>query len=197
MKLIFSKIFLWLTGWKADGVLPEEAKKRMVVIAAPHTSNWDLPFCLTLLETMGITCRYTIKKDWMFFPMGILLRWLGAIPIDRSPKSKDAPRPSMVDLMADLFKEHEHLVLIIPPEGSRSLRTEWKTGFYQTAMKAGVPIGLGYLDYEKKIGGIMEAFYPTGNMEKDMAYIMSKYTSIKGKYPEKFSLDTRYHNANS
>ena len=81
---------------------------------------------------------------------------------------------------------------MITPEGTRARRTQWKTGFYYAALKAGVPICLGYLDYAKKEAGVGPALYPTGNLEADMRKIMDFYRNIKGKYPELFSLDERF-----
>lgn len=94
--------------------------------------------------------------------------------------------------MINLFKENKQLVLLIPPEGSRSLREEWKTGFYYVAKGANVPIGFGYIDYTTKIGGIDVVMDLSNDMEADMKKIMTYYQNINGKFPEKFSVDKRY-----
>ena len=114
------------------------------------------------------------------------------IGIDRRPKQEGDPRPSMVQLMTDLFKVHPKLVMLVTPEGTRSKQEQWKTGFYHVAVTAGVPIALAYMDYEKKKTGVGKVVYPTGDYEKDMHEIMEFYAQIAGKIPENFSVDTRY-----
>ncbi|MDB5227852.1 MAG: acyltransferase, partial [Bacteroidota bacterium] len=110
---------------------------------------------------------------------------------DRSPKKAGDPRPSMVEAMADLFKESKIMHVMVTPEGTRAKRTEWKTGFWHTAKMANVPILCGYLDYSRKVAGIGKIIYPT-ELEKDMREIMEFYRDIKAKHPENFSLDQRY-----
>jgi 1-acyl-sn-glycerol-3-phosphate acyltransferase len=187
-----AKLFMWIIRWKIDPIVPEAAKAKCVLVAAPHTSNWDQPITVAAMKMLGVTMRYTIKKEWLRFPLGWFIRMTGGIGIDRSPKKAGEERQSMVDAIADLYPKYEQLAVIIPPEGSRSLRTEWKTGFYYTALKAQVPIALGYLDYKKKIAGIGKMIYPSGNFEADMREIMAFYANKAAKFPEKFSLDVRY-----
>jgi 1-acyl-sn-glycerol-3-phosphate acyltransferase len=98
----------------------------------------------------------------------------------------------MVQAMADLFKTHPRLVMLVTPEGTRSLQTEWKSGFYHVAVTAGVPIALAYLDYTKKEAGVGKIVYPSGDIAKDMKEIMDFYQNIQGKHPENFSVDQRY-----
>jgi len=193
MRKFIGKSFIKLMGWKIDPNLPKEALGNCVLIAAPHTSNWDYPFAIAAMATYGIRIRYTIKKEWMKFPLNLIFGPLGGIGIDRSPKKKGEKRRSMVDSIASLFEEGKNLCVMVPAEGSRSLRDKWKTGFYYIAKQANVPIVLGYLDYEKKIGGIGKVIYPSDNMEKDMHEIMMFFKDMKGRYPEKFVLDKRYY----
>jgi 1-acyl-sn-glycerol-3-phosphate acyltransferase len=94
--------------------------------------------------------------------------------------------------MAELFEQHQRIAVMVTPEGTRSLRKQWKTGFYYAALKADVPICLGYLDYANKIAGVGPVIYPSGNLETDMRQIMDFYRPIQGKHPELFSLDERY-----
>ena len=94
--------------------------------------------------------------------------------------------------MAEVYNEHKEIAIMVAPEGSRSFRTQWKTGFYHVALQANVPIGLGYLDYKKKEAGIARLLWPSGDIEKDMREIMAFYASISPRYPELFSLDERY-----
>jgi 1-acyl-sn-glycerol-3-phosphate acyltransferase len=187
-----SRIFLKIMGWKVNYNIPPEALHRCVLLAAPHTSNWDQPFTVATMKLLKVNFKYTIKKEWLSFPFGWFIRLTGGIGIDRTPKTPGAERPSTVQAMADLFAENDQLIIIVPPEGSRSLRTEWKTGFYYTALAANVPMALGYLDYKKKEAGIGKMVYPTGDIAKDMAEILDFYKDIAPKFPEKFALDTRY-----
>ncbi len=188
---MFAKLFLKLIGWKVQKELPKEVN-RCVMIAAPHTSNWDFFIARAAFSVLGIPVRFTIKDDLYVFPFNIIFNALGGIPINRRPKKLGEKRPSTVDAMANLYKHQEHLAIMITPEGTRSKRKEWKTGFYFVAKKADVPIGLGFLDYKKKLAGVGKLIYPSKNMESDMREIMSFYKNIHPKYPEKFSIDTRY-----
>lgn len=111
-------------------------------------------------------------------PWGWLMRGLGGIPVDRR-----APR-SLVQQMADKFRSSDELVLAVPPEGTRSKVGVWKSGFYHIASESGVPIGLGYLDYERRLCGLGMFVTPSGNVHEDMNKIRGFYRSIRGKYPE-------------
>ena len=187
---IWGKSILRLWGWKVKAV-QEELPKRCVVVAAPHTSNFDFLIARSAFEILEMPVRFTIKKEWMGFPLGWLLRALGAIAIDRSVKAGEK-KGSSVEAMAALFDANEKLAILITPEGSRSLRTEWRTGFYHVARLAGVPLVLGYLDYEKKEAGIGKILFPGDDFESDMTSIMEFYSGIRAKFPEKFSPDIRY-----
>jgi 1-acyl-sn-glycerol-3-phosphate acyltransferase len=189
LKLICRFIFR-LQGWTLDDQLPPEIK-RCLVLAAPHTSNWDFWYTMAAFAQYGIKIRFTVKKEWMRFPFSLIMKPLGAIPIDRSPQS-NGQRPSATEAMAQLFAEQEELVLVITPEGSRSLRKEWKTGFYYVAEAAQVPILLGYVDYAKKKAGIGGMVQPT-TIEKTLEQVMAFYSKISPKFPAKFSVDNRYH----
>ena len=136
--------------------------------------------------------RFTIKKEWMKFPFNLFMLSLGAIGIDRSPKVPGQKRKSMVEAMASLFDEHKRIAVVVTPEGSRSLRTEWKTGFYYVAQTAGVHVCCGYLDYRKKEAGVGMEVLPGDDEAEDLKQIMEFYRGIHPKFPKKFSIDTRY-----
>ena len=178
-------------GWELDNHWPDDLEQ-CVMIAAPHTSNWDALYARLALKALGVNVRITIKDSDMKLPFGPFVRAMGGIGIDRRPKQEGDPRPSMVQLMTDLFKVHPKLVMLVTPEGTRSKQEQWKTGFYHVAVNAGVPIALAYMDYEKKKTGVGKVVYPTGDYEKDMHEIMEFYAQIAGKIPENFSVDTRY-----
>ena len=188
----FSNLYLNLTGWKLEGKPPKEVFDKCVMICAPHTSNWDFPATLAIMRSLGIYAQYATKKELMRFPFGGVLRSLGCIPIDRRLKKAGEKRKSTVDAIAELYEQNDKLCLMIAAEGTRFLRTEWKSGFYYIALKAKVPICLGYLDYKKKTGGITKVIYPSGDIHKDMAEIMNFYKDKAACYPEKFSVDKRY-----
>jgi 1-acyl-sn-glycerol-3-phosphate acyltransferase len=180
-----------LIGWKTDAGWPENIDQ-CVMIAAPHTSNWDALYARLALKALGVNVRLTIKDSYMKFPFGPFVRALGGIGIDRRPKQADEPRLSMVQVMTDLFKTHPKLVMLVTPEGTRAKQEQWKTGFYHVAINAGVPIALAYMDYQKKEAGVGKIFYPTGDFEADMQEIMAFYAPIQPKFPKNFSIDVRY-----
>jgi 1-acyl-sn-glycerol-3-phosphate acyltransferase len=175
---LLANILLFCFGWKTMGEKPKE--KKYVIIAAPHTSNWDLFFMMLVALKLDIHI-YWIGKDSIFkFPFKNTMKWMGGISVDRS-KSND-----VVANMVKTFNECDELVLSIPPEGTRSHTVYWKTGFYHMANGAGIPICLGFLDYAKKEGGIGPMYQPSGDIEKDMIEIKAFYKNITGKYPERF-----------
>ena len=187
---LFHALF-WIKGWKINPIVPEGCD-HCVMIAAPHTSNWDLVLAIAAFRELKIPLRFTIKKEWLRFPFKTLFEGLGAVAIDRSPKIKDQIRPSLVDEMASILSRQERVALLVTPEGTRKFNDHWKTGFYYVALKAKVPIGLGYLDYKKKIAGVGKMIYPSGDVERDMQVIMEFYHNITPCFPEKFSVDIRY-----
>ncbi len=191
MGKLISKIVFWVFGWQFKDHVGG-GFERCVMIAAPHTSNWDLVFARAAFYLMNIPVRYTVKKEWMRFPFNLIFGPLGAIAIDRSPKKEGEERRSMTDAMIDLFNGKKELVVMVTPEGTRSIRTKWKTGFYHVAVGAKVPVALGYLDYKNKVAGVGKLVYPSGDMQKDMKEIMDFYRNIPAKFPEKFSVDIDY-----
>ena len=170
--------FLKMTGWEVEG--PRPLERRYVLIAAPHTSNWDLAYLLALSTVSDVKVSW-MGKDGLFRPpLGWLMRRLGGIPVVRSQSR------NMVSQMADAFGEVEELALVVPAEGTRSYVAHWKSGFYHIARGAKVPIVLGYLDYARRRGGFGPALHPTGNMRKDMDRIRDFYADKVGRYPDQF-----------
>ena len=165
--------------------------KQYVLTAAPHTSNWDFIYALGCFHTLGIPIRFTIKKEWLRFPFKGFMQSIGALGIDRTSR-EDGSRPSQTEAMAKLFEQHPELVMLVTPEGSRSKREKWKTGFYHVAVQAKVPIVIGYMDYPKKEAGVTAMFYPTGDMEADLKKMMEFYSKVTPRFPEKHSPDTRF-----
>ncbi|MBW1709665.1 MAG: lysophospholipid acyltransferase family protein [Deltaproteobacteria bacterium] len=174
-----ARIFFKLTGWKAEGQRPDIPK--YVIIAAPHTSNWDFLHAMCLAFIFKIEPLVMMKADWFRGPLGPFFKWLGIIPIDRSKSNNVVIRSTQA------FHDNARLVMLIPPSGTRKKVMYWKTGFYYIAKSANVPIVLGYLDYRRKAGGIGPIFKPTGDIEADMKIIRNFYIDITGKYPQKAS----------
>lgn len=176
---------LKIFGWKIEADDMSELKKA-VIIMAPHTSNWDFPIGRLALFTRKISIKTMIKKESFWFPMGVFLKWLGAIPVDRSNSQKT------LKSVTDAFKKADEFILLIAPEGTRSLARRWKKGFYFIAQTAEVPIVLGFLDYKNKIAGMGPVFYPTGDYDEDLKKIESFYKDKKPRHPEKFNLSARH-----
>ena len=174
--------FLKVTGWKVLGTLPPGAEKS-VLIAAPHTSNWDLPYTLMVAFSLRLTVYWMGKEQIFRFPFRGLMMWLGGIPVQRD-KSTNLVAASVEAIKA----ASGPLQLIVPPEGTRSKTRFWKTGFYHIAVGAQVSIVMAYMDYEKKISGLGPVFEPTGNIEADMAQIKAFYANFRGKNASQFEL---------
>lgn len=172
--------YLKLTGWKKDGLAPSIDK--YVIIAAPHTSNWDFPITIAMLLAFKIKPCWMGKDSLFRWPFGLLLRLLGGIPIDRSKAN------NVVDQSIEALRNKMKMALVIAPEGTRKKVAYWKTGFYHIASGANVPIALGFLDYARKAGGIGRIFIPTGDKDADMNSIQAFYKTITAKHPEKSSL---------
>ena len=173
----FSIVVLKITGWRTHGRLP--ATPKFVIVGAPHTSNWDLPYGLFIIFVLRGKIYWLGKESLFRRPFKGFFKWLGGIPIDRS-KSKNVVAQSIQQ-----FNQNKTMILTIAPEGTRSRVKKWKTGFYHIAKGANVPIVLGFLDYRRKAGGIGPVIYPTGNIEADMKTIRAFYDGISGKFPEK------------
>ena len=170
-----------VNGWKA--VQDNPPPRKAVIIAAPHTSNWDFIYYFGLLNQLKIT-SYWIGKNTLFkWPWGDMMRRMGGIPVDRS-KSQN-----MVDAMVAEFNNRDDFLLTIPPEGTRGSVKQWRTGFYYIALKAKVPLIIGMMDYAKKTGGLGPSFMPSGDYKADMQRLSDFYHSVTPKYPGKAMKD--------
>ncbi|MCL5739416.1 glycerol acyltransferase [Acidovorax sp. BoFeN1] len=177
---VVSQATLRLTGWTIEGSLPAHAAKS-VLIAAPHTSNWDLPYTLMLAFSLHLRVYWMGKQSLFQAPFGGVMRWLGGIPVNREQSS------NLVASSAQAMRAAKGpMQLIVPPEGTRGKTRHWKTGFYFIAQEAGVPIVLAFVDYGRKVGGLGPVFEPTGDLDADMATIKAFYAPIKGKNADQF-----------
>ena len=188
----FAILLLALLGWKVDFDMPPE-HRRSVLIAAPHTSNCDFFFLRLAFWALQVPMKVAIKDDWTRFPFGLIIKPMGGVGVDRSPKKEGDKRKSQVDAMAEIFDRYDEVGLVIAPEGTRKLTKNWKMGYYWIARQAGVPITCGYLDYKRKVAGIGPiVLYPNDNPEEELQPVMEFYKNISGRNHEQFQIDKRY-----
>ena len=175
-RLIFRKM-----GWQVEMTVPYRDK--CIICVAPHTSNWDFIIAELYYHSIGRTAGFLMKKEWCFWPMGVLFRSMGGIPVERSR------HVSLTDRVAEAAIKAERFELAVTPEGTRSLATKWKRGFYFIALKAGLPIQLYAIDYKNKRIVCTQELVPSGDVEADMRLIMDYYRPYEGKYPGKFAVE--------
>ncbi|MXO86665.1 acyltransferase [Altererythrobacter aurantiacus] len=156
-----------LKGWRAVGSGPSVAKG--VIIAVPHTSNWDFVYYLGLTHSLGIRARFMAKDSLFTGAMGGFMRDMGGVPVERASKR------NMVEQMVAEFAARDRFLLTIAPEGTRSSVLQWKTGFYHIAVQAGVPLIPGFVDYRRRVGGLGEPIAVTGDYAADMAKVRAFY----------------------
>lgn len=179
MKVEVAKAILSMSGWKLVTGKPDARK--YVLIAAPHTSNWDFVLMKAMAVILDIDLRWMGKHTLFEPPFGFVLKELGGISVDRRASQ------NLVESMAKIFDAHDELVLAVPAEGTRGRGEYWKSGFYHIARRAGVPIALGFLDYGKKEGGIGPLLVPSGDVRADMDTIRAFYAGRTGKVPSHFT----------
>lgn len=165
--------------WRIEGNPP--AERRFVLIAAPHTSNWDLSLMLLMSVQCQVPVHWLGKASLFRGPAGWVLRRLGGVPVSRGERSQ------LVNRLAGLFDERDEFVIVVPPEGTRSHSDHWKSGFYRIAEAASVPIVCGYLDYGTRIGGFGPSIVPTSDVGADMDRIRLFYADKQGRYPDQVS----------
>ena len=175
--------FLKLSGWTVTGQLPANGRT-CVLIAAPHTSNWDLPYTLMVAFALRLNIYWMGKAEIFTPPFKGLMMWLGGIPVERKTAN------NLVEASAQAIRDaNGPLQLVVPPEGTRSKVRYWKTGFYYIALSAQVPIVMAYMDYEQKISGLGPVFNPTGDIEADMVKIKAFYAQFKGRNASQYDAE--------
>ena len=174
---------LHMFGWEVEITAPR--RQKCVICVAPHTSNLDFILGLAAYRSLGRKANFLMKKFWFFFPLKYLLFSLGGIPVDRSDKGGN-----LTGRIIAMFESSDYLNLAVTPEGTRSPRRRWKTGFLYIAYGAKVPVQLGIIDYKNKKVIISEEFMPTGDIEKDLHFVKSYYSHFKdaARYPSKFEI---------
>ena len=173
------RLILDSAGWTVDGGVPPSGK--FVLIAAPHTSNWDFLYARACTDALGLEVHWMGKDALFRGARGRMFRALGGIPVDRSKKN------DMVRAMIREFETRERFVLLVPAEGTRGRGTHWKSGFYHIARSAQVPVAPGFLDYPSKRVGIGPLQQLSGDVRADMAKIRAFYADKRGKYPALFT----------
>ncbi|MCB1246700.1 MAG: 1-acyl-sn-glycerol-3-phosphate acyltransferase [Acidimicrobiia bacterium] len=173
-----SRLILWFMrrrGWSFVGEVPSGGKA--VLVAAPHTSNWDFLVFLAVARYLGIIPRFLGKASLFRGPLGVLMRRWGGIPVDRSKPNE------MVATVAREFAAHDEFFLVITPEGTRGSARVWKSGFWRIAKAAGVPIVLGFVDGPNRRTGLGPSYEAEGDPGTWMDHARSFYGPIAGLKP--------------
>lgn len=165
-------------GWKKEVTVDHPEK--FIICLAPHTSNWDFVIGQLYIRAEGFHINFLMKKEWFFWPLGVFFKHIGGIPVWRSKHT------SMTDNLAETARKRDSFKLCITPEGTRKPVEDWKKGFYFIALKAGLPILLYGVDYERKLIQCTKKIIPSGNLDADMKEIKLYFKDFKGKKPENF-----------
>jgi 1-acyl-sn-glycerol-3-phosphate acyltransferase len=173
------RLLMRVSGWRFEGELPDV--RRVVLIVAPHTSNWDFLVGLQAKLALRLGCTFIGKHTLFRFPLGILMRWLGGIPVDRS-----APG-GIVDEVVGALRRADQMTVVVAPEGTRRRVAQWKSGFYRIASEAGVPILPVGFDYERRIVFFAPLFQPSGDYEKDLPKLRGYYRAEMARKPDNYA----------
>ena len=169
------RLYLRLIAWRLEGRFPDVSKA--VVIAAPHTSNWDMPLMLAIAWVLDIHPAWLGKRELFRWPFGWVMRRLGGVPVDRTTSQ------NLVQEAVARFESVDRLHLVIPPSGTRNRAKHWRSGFYHIARGARVPIVCAFLDYRRRVGGIGPVLWASGDVAGDMRQLRAFYDGITGKFP--------------
>lgn len=179
-----SRALLWAlltwyrrNGWTAVGDIPDARK--FIIVGAPHTSNWDFVVFLGTVHARGRRARFIGKRSLFRWPFGGFMRALGGVPVDRGS------RQDLVGQIVEQVARHDDFVMIVAAEGTRNRTTQWKTGFYQIAYRAGIPIVCAGPDYSARIAYYGPIIIPTGDYDADMKPAFAFFRSLKPKFPER------------
>jgi|TARA_Y100000310_G_scaffold270129_1_gene283762 1-acyl-sn-glycerol-3-phosphate acyltransferase len=176
---LFGRLFAKITRWRVTGRVPDNGK--MVIIAAPHTTNWDFVYLMMAAFVFRLKIHWMGKRTLFKPPFGTFMRLLGGIAVDRNQSG------NLVDQLTQEFQQQERLAVAIPPSGTRRKTDYWRSGFYWIAHQAQVPIVCGYLDYQQREAGLGLSFVPTGDVRADMEKLRDFYREKVAKYPHRSS----------
>jgi 1-acyl-sn-glycerol-3-phosphate acyltransferase len=181
---LLERLIRWLllqwfnrSGWTIAGTLPPDRK--FVIMGASHTSNWDFLVFMGAVHAVGRQIHFVGKHSLFRWPLGGFMRALGGVPVDRS-----APQDLVTQIVAE-FERRDDFILVVAPEGTRSRTTQWRTGFYQIALKAGVPILAAGPDFPTKRGVFGPVIRPTGNYAEDLKPAFAFFRTITPRHPER------------
>lgn len=180
---LFGLFLLRLIGWRMRGEFPNVPKG--MIIIAPHTSNYDGLVSVAAILALRLQLLFFVKDSAFVWPLGGLMRWFGAVPVDRE-SSRD-----MVGYTVQQYQKKPALMLAIAPEGTRTSSPAWKTGFYWMAHRAGVPIIMISFDYAKREIVMLGSFTPTGNIEQDLPQIIGHFRGMVPRHPDRLSAPLR------
>ncbi|MDA7853070.1 1-acyl-sn-glycerol-3-phosphate acyltransferase [Porticoccaceae bacterium] len=174
----FGRTILRVLGWRVEGEIPN--LERILIIGAPHTSNWDFVYAMAAILALNIKLRW-LGKHTIFKP-GVtwFMEWLGGIPVNRSKPE------SIVDNVARLVEKDKGIVIGLAPEGTRKKVETWKTGFLRIAEAIDCKIFIIGLDFPGKRIVLDQLFEPTGDYDADIATLQAFYRRYEAKYPDQF-----------
>jgi 1-acyl-sn-glycerol-3-phosphate acyltransferase len=167
-------------GWEFYGKLPDVPK--YICVLAPHTSAWDMVWGKMYNWAFQMKPKIMVKKEFFFFPVGPLIKFWGAIPIDRTYPG------GIVAQIADMFNKNDKMILAITPEGTRKANPNWKTGFYRIAKEAGVPMYISFIDFKSKRAGFFGEFQTTEDQDADIIAIKEMYRGMEGLKKGRFAI---------
>ena len=178
MLIKLSEWLLRLWGFRIEGWKPP-LEKKYIMIAIPHTSNWDFPLGLLVRKVINADIHFLGKSSLFKPPFGFLFYWLGGYPVYRSKST------NFVDSVAKVYDSKESFAVIVSPEGTRKKVDRLKTGFYYIALQAKIPIMMVRFDWERRVVSFSEFFYPSGDKEEDFEFIKNHFRDSRGKFPER------------
>ena len=172
-------LFEW---WGFSEKISEPLPDKCVIALAPHTSNWDFIVGRLYTTAIGQSNLFLMKKEWFFWPLGILMKRIGGIPVYRNKKM------NVTDSIAEQARKADIFRICVTPEGTRKANSEWKKGFYYIALKANIPILLYGLDYKTKTIVCTKKVIPNGNVDDQLLEIKDYFRDFTGKHPQNFAL---------
>jgi 1-acyl-sn-glycerol-3-phosphate acyltransferase len=174
-----ARFLMRITGWRFEGEVPDVSK--MVLIVAPHTSNWDFPLGLMAKIALHLGGRFIGKHTLFRWPFGVFMRAIGGIPVDRSATT------GFVSEVGRVLRDADRMTMVVAPEGTRRRIPQWKSGFYRIAVEAGAPILPVGFDYSRKVVFFAPLFHPTGDYEKDLKQLRSHFRPEMARKPENYA----------
>lgn len=162
--------------------ITEPLPDKCVIALAPHTSNWDFIIGKLYTTAIGESNLFLMKKEWFFWPLGILMKRMGGIPVYRNKKM------NITDSVAEQARNADIFRVCVTPEGTRKANADWKRGFYYIALKANIPILLYGLDFKTKTIVCTKTVIPNGDVDSQIQEIKDYYRDFTGKHPKQFAL---------